>query len=90
MHSAIVVVRPPEGEAEKVRWQSFASAIGGLSDNPAVERLADNVWIVNFQQSPQALARLVSAAERNQFSQRILQLDAAPQWLPVDSNSVPK
>ena len=84
MHSALIVVKPPETQAEKQRWQQFASAIAPLKQNPAVDELADNVWLIDFEQSPLALAQLLSAAHRHQFSQKTLQLPEAPKWLRTD------
>lgn len=84
MHSAIVVASPPETEADKQRWQLFLASIELLKSNPAVDELAENVWLVNFEQSPAALARLLSAGQQHQFSQRILRLPDEPKWLRAE------
>jgi hypothetical protein len=95
MHSAIIVVTMPNNEQ---RWNKFIADVdrlGTAQPDPLrkrkdVEQLATNVWLVNFQQNPEPLARIVSAATQHRLPHRILQLDAAPQWLRVDSNPEPK
>jgi hypothetical protein len=85
MHSAIIVVEPPKTESDKIRWQSFASAIAEVCKHQGVEQLAENVWLINFQEAPVALARLVAAAHQHDFSQRILQLPEQPNWIQADA-----
>src|SRR5438105_2978753 len=88
MHSALFVVELPDHEQ---RWQSFIAEVDRLRTQqtdplhnmPNVARLAENVWLLNFQMTPEPLARLVSAAVALRLSYGILQLDAAPQWLPA-------
>jgi hypothetical protein len=86
MHSAIVVVKVPEGEQS---WPAFRATLkephvaAALKDQQNVQRLAENVWLVNFQNNQEALIKLVDAAARHQFSYGILQLDEKPQWLPT-------
>jgi len=48
-----------------------------------VLRLAENVWLVNFQENPEPLARLVDAAAQHKLHYGIFQLEAAPQWVPA-------
>ena len=100
MHSAIVVIGMPDtghdGYSNPV-WQTFLAIVNLTATNKpdpidkqtGVERLGENVWLVNFLQNPAALSRLVDAAVRKPLPYRILQLDAAPQWLPVGSDSKP-
>jgi hypothetical protein len=94
MHSAIVVIKIPERSYDTTvqqRWQAFTADVdqmGRSSPDPldqqtGVSRLAENVWLVNFQQNPAALARLVSVATQFGLTYGILQLDALPQWLPA-------
>ncbi len=85
MHSAIIVAEPPQTDADKQRWQQFASMIAPLKARDGVEELADNVWLIDFQCAPSALARLIYAGEQHQFSQRILPLPEQPKWLLLDS-----
>jgi uncharacterized membrane protein YfbV (UPF0208 family) len=86
MHSAIVVVKMPvDGQS----WQGFRATLkepqvaAALKDKQNVHRIAENVWLVNFQENQEALIKLVDAAARHQFSYGILQLDDKPQWLPA-------
>jgi hypothetical protein len=94
MHSAIVVIVVPETPYDansNKRWQDFIADINLLRHTkptplhalPGVSRLGENVWQVNFQENPAALVRLVSCAIQHRFPYGILQLDAAPQWLPA-------
>jgi hypothetical protein len=100
MHSAIIVVRMPEqhhSSAANQAWLAFLAGVDKLSSakvdplekQQGVERLAENVWMVNFHQNPAALARVIEAAVVMKLVYKILQLDAVPQWLPVDSNPKP-
>jgi hypothetical protein len=82
MHSAIIVVKLP---ADNQRWSLFLATVQG-TEAPRAEkwhRLAENVWLVNFQENPEVLARLIDAAARHQLPCGILPLDDAPRWLPV-------
>jgi hypothetical protein len=100
MHSAIVVIEIPEtpyNATSNQAWQMFLATIDRLQARTSdpldkqegVERLGENVWLVNFLQNPAALARLVETAARAERPYKILQLDAAPQWLPVGSDPKP-
>ena len=75
MHSAIVVVEMPEtpyNATSNQIWQTFiavvdraaASKPDPIDKQKGVGRLGENVWLVNFQQNPAALARVVEAAVR--------------------------
>ncbi len=100
MHSALIVVEIPEqhfNTSSNQAWLTFIGQIDRLTSSKTdpldkqkgVERLGENVWLVNFRQNPAALARLIESARNMQFVYKILQLDAEPQWLPVNSNSKP-
>jgi hypothetical protein len=82
MHSAILWVRPPD-ESERQKWPAFLATISRLEGNVALARLAENVWLVNFQDSPFAFARLVVAFEQHKLPYGILPLEHEPQWLPA-------
>jgi hypothetical protein len=72
-------------EHDRQSWPNFTADIEPKLRNVAgAKRLAENVWQVNFQESPRALAWLVALADRRGLSYGILPLDAAPQWLPGD------
>jgi hypothetical protein len=82
MHSAILmVVMPEETQSGKMAWQHFSAKIAKPLADQAVEQLAYNIWQINFQASPVALAQLVAAADDFGFPYRVLPFDAAPQWI---------
>lgn len=94
MHSAIVVVEMPDAPHDRSvshKWQSFMAEANSLrTDKPApldkqkgVARLGENVWLVNLQENPAALARLVYFAVEFEFPYGILPLGDEPQWLPA-------
>ena len=63
MHSALFVVQISENRGT---WLSFlAKSKAALRPFPNVSRLAENVWLVNVQESPTPLGYLVCAAERS-------------------------
>jgi hypothetical protein len=62
MHSAIFAVdMPPESDRQK--WIRYLAVVGPKIERAAVERIAENVWQVDFQKSPAALAHLIAAAD---------------------------
>jgi hypothetical protein len=82
MHSAMFVAKFPEHKPED--WTHFLGAVSSiLKDAKHARRLAENVWLVNFQAAPSALSWLVTTAERLDIPYGILPFDAEPQWLPV-------
>jgi hypothetical protein len=95
MHTAIIVIKMPEllpHEKISQQWLDFVSDVNALRNTkpqyldkqPGVARLAENVWQVNIKENPGAFARLLYFASQRQLRYGILQLDAAPQWLPGD------
>jgi hypothetical protein len=85
MHSAIFVATEIP---QRTDWENFLTVVATkLKDARNIERLSENVWLVNFLISPSALAWLIALADQRGVDYKILQLDAAPQWLPVDPNS---
>ncbi len=93
MHSALVVVQKPEvpfNETESPNWRDFLADLNGLKlqkpnpihYQPGVQWLAENVWLVDFQMNPDALAWLVVSANRKRLRYGILQLDGPPRWTP--------
>src|SRR6185437_8849318 len=93
MHSAIVVINMPEeshiGTASPT-WNAFIADVDGLRQQKVdqlykqqgVQLLAQNVWLVNFQQNPSAFAWLIVSAKRHNLHYGILQLNDPPQWNP--------
>ena|SRR5712692_4442761 len=82
MHSAIIWVHPPDDFAGE-KWQGLLQSTRPLKNSPAVSQLAENVWLVNFQEAPALFARLVAACDHHKFSYGILPLEHEPQWLPA-------
>jgi len=69
MHSALIVVEVPDN---KKKWRAFMDDIdrpeaGPLHKSRGVERLSKNVWLVNFRENTEPLARLISAATQHLF-----------------------
>jgi hypothetical protein len=82
MHSAIFAADlPPDPDRQK--WRRYLAAVAPKIERAAVERIAENVWQVDFQKSPAALAHLITAAHQHNLSYRILALPAEPQWIEV-------
>jgi hypothetical protein len=86
MHSALIAVEIQSEQAFLV----FMAAANKAKEMKGVSRLADNVWQVNFQLAPAALAALVLAADRQGLAYKILPFDAEPQWIQGNPNSYPK
>ena len=100
MHSAIVVIQMPEATYDRSVPQAWNSFIGDvdslrsskpkpLGEQKGVERLAENVWVVNLQENPSAFARLIHYADSFGLAYKILPIDVAPQWLPAGSDPKP-
>jgi len=81
MHSALIVIQIPTQSAD---WNGFLGTVATkLRQARGVVRLAENVWLVNSQESPAPLGWLVSLAESGGFAYGILPFQDAPQWLPA-------
>jgi len=90
MHSAIVVVKMPARDRDG-QWDKFTTELDiKVRADQGVFRLAENVWLVNFQQSPVGLAWIVGFADRLGFEYGILQLADEPRWLPDGFDPKPK
>jgi hypothetical protein len=90
MHSVLFAATIPEDPQHANRWEGFVGyANNKLPPYKNVERLAENVWLVNIQISPAPLGFLVAGAEENRVAYKILSFDAEPQWLPVSSGPMP-
>lgn len=82
MHSVLFVALEPANPSEA--WLIFVN--GAAKDEKLkkyAERLARNVFLVNFRSCPAALAFLVASAEHGNIPYKILQLAEEPQWLPA-------
>jgi len=84
MHSALLAVDFSDPQAILV----FNAAAKKIEHLKGAERLSDNVWLLNFQISPAALAALVFAADRQGLAYRILPFDAEPRWIRGDPRAI--
>jgi hypothetical protein len=81
MHSALFVVKIP---AERDDWGGFLGSVATkLRQAKGVVRLAENVWLLNLQESAAPLGWLVSLCESGKFAYGILPLQDEPEWLPA-------
>jgi hypothetical protein len=89
MHSALFAVEAP-ADNQSPAWQNVNGLWGqplrsdqpsALDDKETVQQLAENVWLVNFQMNPAALATLIYGAERFRLSYKILPFEHEPEWL---------
>ena len=82
MHSAIIWVKKPSG-VDLTDWNNFQKSITAekaVSANATA--MGENVWLVNFRESPASLALIVAFAEKHHIPYGVLPLADAPQWLP--------
>lgn len=80
MHSAIFVASPG---ASPQSWGLFLTSAGEKTDKAkGVLRLAENVWLLNLQESTAPLGWLVALADANTVPYGILPFEHAPEWLP--------
>lgn len=85
MHSALFVAQIGR---DRKKWSDFLrSAKVGLRTYPNILRLAENVWLVNFQESPVSLSWFVCAADDHEVPYGILPFEHAPEWLPAGFDS---
>ena len=82
MHSAIFAVDMPQ-ETERQRWFRYLGMVAPRIERAAVEKIAENVWQVDFQKSPAALAHLIAVADQHDLSYQILALPTEPQWIHI-------
>jgi hypothetical protein len=84
MHSMLFVAVIPEDRWEYTQqWKAFEGYIEGkLAPLPGIERLAENVWLLDLTASMASLGYLVTGAEGHAIAYRTLPFDAAPVFLP--------
>jgi hypothetical protein len=87
MHSAIFVAEYTDAQTDFAQFLSTVAT--KLKDQNCFDRIAENVWLVNFQMAPGYLGWLIALCERQGISYRILPLADAPQWLPVGTGPKP-
>jgi hypothetical protein len=88
MHSALFVANEPDNKQIWFNFLDDASKSEKIKRH--AERLAEGVWLVNFQDCPASLSFLICTAETRAISYRLLPLADAPQWLPVCPGPKPK
>jgi hypothetical protein len=62
--------------------QNFAVTVAPIAHNTAVRRLDENLWQIDFQESPAPLGLLIAACERHLLAYRVLALEQPPAWSP--------
>jgi len=88
MHSAMFVADIGEDQHRiNEPWKAFCAHLEvKIKPNQGVERLAENVWLLDLTVSMAPLGYLIAGAENLGISYRTLPFDAAPQWLPDGQN----
>jgi len=61
-----------------------------LKMKKGVLRLAENIWLLNFEETLTALGLLIAAADSQKVSYGLLPFEHAPEWLPggFDPNTI--
>src|SRR6266571_3083250 len=82
MHSVLFVAKIPD------HVQTWNTLLRDIRPMPGTDvlRLAENVWLLNLQQSVAPLGWLVARCEQHRVTYRMLPLGGEPQWLPADSD----
>ena len=62
--------------------QNFAATVAPIAHNTAVRKLDENLWQIDFQESPAPLGLLIAACERHLIPYRVLVLEQSPDWSP--------
>ena len=80
MHSAIFVAIEISQRSDWLKLLEFAES--KIQKDKSVVRLAQNVWLLNLQESVAPLGWLVAFAEQYGVPHGILPFEHAPEWLP--------
>ena len=90
LHSVLFVATIPERDDQN-RWQNVLNNLPPQMRSPtvAIERLAENVWLLRLSGSLAPLGHLISRCEQFGIVYRILPFDGEPQWLPGDPSPRP-
>ncbi len=87
MHSVLFVATIP---AQRHDWSEFVErAIQKLETAKGAIRIAENVWLLDLQQSVAPLGWLVSLAEQKGVLHGLLAFEHAPEWLPASFDPMP-
>ena len=68
--------------ADQTERQNFAATVAPIAHNTAVRKLDENLWQIDFQESPAPLGLLIAACERHLIPYRVLVLEQSPAWSP--------
>ncbi len=80
MHTAVFVASLT---SKTLDWTAFLEGVDGkLKQAKGVVRLAENVWLLNLQESVEPLGVLIYFAQSKGIAYGVLALERAPQWLP--------
>lgn len=83
MHSVLFVATPDRGSAF---WRPFLDNVGPRLERIAgIERLAENVWLLDLTVSMEALGLLIYQAHTLEIDYRTIPFAEAPRWLPAGS-----
>jgi hypothetical protein len=81
MHSALFVANVPEAHDG---WPKFLEIVQTkVRPSKDALRLAENVWLLNLQESVAPLGWLVAQADRFAIPYGILPFENKPEWLPA-------
>ena len=89
MHSILFVAKPDRGSPF---WQPFLENVSPkLERLTGIERLAENVWLLDLTVSMEALGLLIYQAHALGIQYRVLPFAEAPRWLPAATypNTIP-
>lgn len=90
MHSALFVAVIPVDRWQQDAWKAFVGQTEAqLKPYQGIERLAENVWLLDLTASVTPLGFLIAGAEGLGIAYRTLPFDAEPQWLPGGQNPTP-
>ena len=81
MHSALFVASIPR---DLHAWEQFTLGIDAqLKNAKDVTRIAENVWLLHFQESISPVGWLIALADRQEIAYGLLPFERAPEWLPA-------
>jgi hypothetical protein len=91
MHSMLFVATAPASGPRysqiPQKWQEFLGYVSNtLPQFSGVQRIGENVWLVNMRIDPVPLGLLVVGAHQHGIAFRLLPFVDEPQWLPAASD----
>jgi hypothetical protein len=91
LHSAIVLIENWYG-VDQTERQKFAATVSKIEGGPAVQKLDENLWQIDFRESPAPLGLFIAACEKHHLGYRVLACEQPPQWsppLPISRDAPP-